>query len=301
MHAKTKLLKAELKLLRPVLTRQNNLQIARAAQDEAGKLMASRKVAFEDIPMAGFEACYATPQETMGEGVILYLHGGGYTAGSLQYAKGFGSALAGQAGLRALCVAYRLAPEHPYPAALEDALQAYRYLLAQGNAPGGILLCGESAGGGLCFALCLKLRDLGLPLPGGVAAISPWVDLTLSGPSYTENAGKDPLLCREMLAYYVQCYAPGQDPANPYISPLFGDLRGMPPSLLFAGGDELLLSEAQALHRALLEAGVNSRLHVSEEMWHAYLLYGTEEGKKDMQAIIQFIREMQACASRENG
>ena len=294
MHAKTKLLKAELKLLRPVLTRQNNLQIARAAQDEAGKLMAGHSVAFSQIPMSGFEACYALPPEPAGEGVILYLHGGGYTAGGLRYAKGFGSILAKYTGLKTLCAAYRLAPEHPFPAALEDALQAYRYLLAQNYAATRILLCGESAGGGLCYALCLKLKSMGLPQPAGIIAISPWVDLTLSGQSYTVNEGKDPLLTKETLSYYAACYAPDMDLGQPYLSPLFGDLTGMPRSILFAGGDELLLSEAMALHKALVKAGVKSQLHVAKQMWHAYLLYGTEEGRKDMQNIVKFIREAKA-------
>ena len=160
---------------------------------------------------------------------ILYLHGGGYTCGGLDYALGFGSTLADESGAKVFCAAYRLAPEAPFPAAVEDALESYRYLLDKGYAPKKICLCGESAGGGLCFSLCLRLKELGLPLPGSVIAISPWTDLTLSGESFRTNLERDVSLSQEQLAFYTRCYT--QEPQTPLASPLFGDLTGLPPSL----------------------------------------------------------------------
>ena len=289
MHPKTKLLLAELKLLRPVLTNPQRLQLTRAAQDKTGRLMANRHVFFQPVP--GMDACYALPGRVEHQGVILYLHGGGYVAGSLDYAKGFGSLLAAHTGVKTLCAAYRLAPECPYPAALEDALSAYCYLLSEGTRPEQILLAGESAGGGLCFALCLKLRQQNLPLPGGVIAISPWADLTLSGDTLTANEGKDPMLTRELLQFDADCYCDGADPADPFISPLLGRLDGMPDSLLFAGGDERLLSDALSLHQKLGEAGCSVSLYVAQEMWHAYLLYPIEEAEKDMERLVAFVKE----------
>lgn len=296
MYPNTRRPKAKLKLLGSGRTQHINLRLARIVQDETGKLIGDSLADFEDISWTDLEACYALPPETAGEGVVLYLHGGGYATGSIQYAKGFGSVLARHTGLKTLCIAYRLAPEHPYPAALEDSIRAYLYLLAQGYAPPRILLCGESAGGGLCFSLCLRLKDLGLPLPGGIIAISPWVDLTLSGASYKENRDKDPILTKEALSFFVECYAAGQELTHPYISPLFGNLRGLPGCLLFAGGEELLFSEIYDLHKSLVLCGVSSQIHIARHMWHAYTLYGTREGEKNMEAVARFVRETLACS-----
>ena len=214
------------------------------------------------------------PRDEVSDGVILYLHGGGYTCGNLDYAKGFGSALSAKCGVRVLCVAYRLAPEEVYPAALQDATDAYGYLLSNGYAPSRILLCGESAGGGLSYSLCLKLRDKGWALPAGIIAISPWTDLTMSGASYETNLKKDPSMTKEKLKYYADCYLYGAKRSErnlypvtnenaeedekikrqPLVSPLFADLDRMPPSLIFVGGDERhLLRHCLHLRRKQLQ------------------------------------------------
>ncbi len=288
MHIATKLLRSELVLLKPLLTHEA-LELSRVAQEQAGALAKRRDTVFEPVKFDHFEASLSVPENAKAEGAVLYLHGGGYTAGGLRYAEGFGSLLAEGTGLRTLCAAYRLAPENPYPAALEDACAAYRWLLDQGIPAGQIVLAGESAGGGLCFALCLYLRDNGIPLPGGVVAISPWVDLTLSGRSLTENTDGDPLLTLEQLRFFVDCYARGRDVTDPYISPAFGDLRGLPDAILFAGGDELLRSDAGLMYERLLAAGGKAEFYVAPEMWHAYILYGVEEGREDAERIAAFI------------
>ena len=156
------------------------------------------------VRCSAFSAAWVLPRDLRREGVALYLHGGGYTCGSLEYARGFGSALADECGTRVFCCASRLAPEHPFPAAVEDALESYQYLLNKGYTR--ITLCGESAGGGLCYALCLRLKELKLPLPCCILAISPWVNLTNTGASYETNAESDPTLTKAILDYYARCY-----------------------------------------------------------------------------------------------
>ena len=165
---------------------------------------------------------------------------------------------------------------------------SYQYLLSKGYSPSQILLCGESAGGGLIYALCLKLKQMRLPLPCGLVGISPWTDLTQSGATFAENREKDPSLSKELLDFYSTCYA--QDPKDPLCSPLFGDLKGLPPSLLFAGGDEILLDDARRLHERLLQAGCKSTLHIAPERWHAYVLYCLAENMQDdFEAIGHFL------------
>jgi len=188
-----------------------------------------------------------------------------------------------------LCIAYRLAPEHKFPAAQDDAMDAYQYLLDSGYSPDKIAVAGESAGGGLALSLVLRLRDEGKPLPSCIVAISPWADLTLSGSSYNNNVRLDPTLIRESLAYYVIAYAAGHED-EAYVSPVLGDFAGFPPTLLFAGSDEILLSDAKTVYKRLKKAGVESTLVVEDGMWHVYPLYGTPEGKKALLDMALFLR-----------
>ncbi|MBR6006499.1 MAG: alpha/beta hydrolase fold domain-containing protein, partial [Clostridia bacterium] len=207
--------------------------------------------------------------------------------------------LASECGIRVLCPAYRLAPEHPYPAALDDAIEAYRYLLSSGYLPGQIVLAGESAGGGLCYCLMLRLRELRIPLPAGVVAISPWTDLTQSGESYIYNKEADPSILKSTLDHYADCYtgalsgieADRVDPKEPTVSPLYGKLNGFPPSLIFVGGDEVLLEDSKALHEKLLSSGCRSELIIADHMWHAYVLYGLREHQEDYRKIDRFLSD----------
>ncbi len=289
MALTAKTVRAQLNLIKPLM-QGISLETARRVQNTVGGLMEAkyrRQVIDRPHSFGRFEAAWMIPADQRRQGVILYLHGGGYTCGGIEYAKGFGSMLAHVTGARVFCAAYRLAPEDPFPAAVDDAAEAYRYLLSKGYPAQRISLCGESAGGGLCYALCLRLKEEGLPLPCGIVAISPWVDLTASGESYETNKEIDPSLTREQLEFYARCY--GGDLNAPYVSPLFGELEGLPPSMIFAGGDEILLSDSQRLHRRLQEAGCQSRLTVAPQRWHGYLLYGLEEDKKDLTALCRFL------------
>lgn len=290
MELSAKLVRAQLHFFKPFVA-NCSLETTRKGQDKLGELMSvlhKREVYMKDHDFGAFQGAWVMPKDERRSGVILYLHGGGYTCGSLEYAKGFAATLASQCGVRVFCAAYRLAPENPYPAAVDDALEAYRYLLKKGYAPRQILLCGESAGGGLIYALCLRLRQEGLKLPCGLIGISPWVDLTGSGKSYETNRDNDPSLTQELLEFYAKCYT--TDPADPLCSPVFGDLTGFPPSLLFAGGDEILLDDARALHEKLVQSGCRSTLHIAPERWHAYVLYCLSENmEEDMAAIDRFL------------
>ena len=289
MALSAKVIRSQLNLLKPLLSGLS-LETARKGQERVGQIMGFmhrhdvvvKKHAFEQ-----FEGAWVLPRDKRRQGVLLYLHGGGYTCGDLEYATGFGSTLATDCGSRVFCPAYRLAPEHPFPAALEDAVTAYRYLLDKGYPPKKITLCGESAGGGLCYALCLKLKELHLPLPGAILAISPWTDLTASGESYESNRENDPSMTLEQLQFFARCYA--KELKNPLVSPLFGDLTGMPPSLIFVGDDEIMRSDATGLHDRLQSMGCVSQLVVAPERWHGYVLYSLEENAQDTDTINQFL------------
>ncbi len=287
------LLKLQLRLAKPIL-RFTGIEADRAAQDNLGRMTArllESRVTYEPALFDDFTACFAVPNEceAPGDRAVFYLHGGGYTAGSLDYAKGFGGLLAARTRVKTLCVAYRLAPEHRFPAALDDAMRAYRYLLESGYAGERIAFAGESAGGGLAFCLALRCRDEGVPLPACIVGISPWTDLTLSGASCRNNVLRDPTLIRESLAYYALAYAAGHE-TEPYVSPLFGELTGLPDSLLFAGSDEILLDDARRLYQRLVLQGCRSELTIARGMWHVYPLYGTPEGQKAVASTAAYIR-----------
>lgn len=287
MAISAKTLGAQLALLKPLLS-NCSLKTLRKGQNKIGELMEARQrrqVTIKEHAFDRFTGAWVMPKDKRRDGVVLYLHGGGYTCGGLDYALGFGSVLAVETGTRVFCAAYRLAPENPFPAAVEDALEAYRYLLGKGYTH--ISLCGESAGGGLCYALCLQLKALGLPMPDGIVAISPWVDLTMSGASYRDNADRDPSLTNQMLTFFSDSYTDRKD--DPLASPLFADLQGMPPSLIFTASEELLLSDCKALHEKLTRSGCASHLLEKPERWHAYVLYHLEEDQKDLDTIDRFL------------
>ena len=296
MALSAKSIRSQMAMLKPLLN-SCSLKTIRKGQNMIGELMEAkyrRQVIIKRHAFDRFEGAVVIPKDERRQGIILYLHGGGYTCGDLEYALGFGSMLAVQTGTRVFCGAYRLAPEAPFPAALEDAAEAYRYLLQKGYAPEHIALCGESAGGGLCYGLCQLLREAGDPMPSGIIAISPWTDLTASGPSYEENKERDPSMSEEMLAYYASCY--GAKLTDPLASPLFADLDQMPPSLIFVGGDEIMRSDSELLHEKLRMSGVSSKLIVTQDRWHAYVLFGLEEDSKD---FIQMNKFLSNVMSRE--
>lgn len=289
MALSPKTVRSQMALLKPLL-KSCSIETMRKGQNLVGELMGVAKagrIVLKNHTFLKFESCWVVPKDERRQGVILYLHGGGFTCGEVEYAKGFGITLAERMGVKVFCPGYRLAPEYPFPAALDDCLTAYEYLLQKGYGPEHITLCGESAGGGLCFSLCLKLKEKGLPMPAGIVAISPWTDLTLRGQSYTDNQESDPSLSLEFLRHCVKCYT--SDAESPLVSPVHGDLSGMPPSLIFVAKNELLLSDGEGLHKALKTAGCSSELRCKADRWHAYVVYGLKEDSRDFDEMNRFL------------
>jgi epsilon-lactone hydrolase len=204
---------------------------------------------------------------------ILYLHGGGYSVGSPASHRGLVAQLAAAAKAQAFALDYRLAPEHPCPAALEDAVNAFKALLERGFAPGAIALAGDSAGGGLALATAQHLLAEGAALPAAVFMISPWLNLAQEGASYDRRAAYDPVLTKAELDVYAAAYLAGRDAKDPIASPLFGPFEGLPPCLVQVGSEEILLSDAEAYVQHARAAGLDFSLEVWPRMihvWHAF-------------------------------
>jgi acetyl esterase/lipase len=244
------------------------------------------------VDIGGVPAIEVTIQDTATTGVILYFHGGVYVIGTAASSIPLVSDLVRRSGAKAVTLDYRLAPEHPYPAAVEDARAAYKGLLAQGVAPGHIALAGDSAGGGLAVVTLLALRDAGIPLPACAYLMSPYVDLTLAGETLSEKATADPVLTPEGLRVRVPDYVAGADTADPYISPIFGDITGLPPLLIQVGTHEVLLSDSLRLATRAAVADVAVRLEVTPGVPHVFQGFAglLEEGDLAMNRAAEFLK-----------
>jgi monoterpene epsilon-lactone hydrolase len=226
----------------------------------------------ESVNAGGPEALWvkAFNQNGNNKATILYLHGGAYSMCSPQTHIGITGLLSDLSQIRILSVDYRLAPENPYPAALEDAVAAYRWLLQQGVPPKSIIIGGDSAGGGLTFATLLKLKENGDPLPAAAFAISPWVDLAATGETVTTKADIDPMITLAGIYYTAELYAGGADLRSPLISPLYADLSGLPPVLIHVGTSEMLHSDSLRMAEALKKAGVDCTIKEWEDLFHVF-------------------------------
>jgi acetyl esterase/lipase len=232
------------------------------------------------------------PEGVRADAAVLYLHGGGYVIGSPRSHRHLAAAIARAAGTPALLPDYRLAPEHPFPAALEDAVAAYEWLLARGIAPERIVVAGDSAGGGLTVATLLALRDRGLPTPAGGVCISPWTDLTCSAGSYKTKAAVDPIVESASITMMAQAYLGHGDRRTPLASPLFADLRRLPPLLIQVGSDEVLLDDALGLGARATAAGVDARVEEWPAMVHVWpwFLGMLDEADRAIGVIGEFVR-----------
>ena len=224
--------------------------------------------------------------------VLLFLHGGGFELGSLRSDGELAARLGRAAGMRVLFPEYRLAPEHPFPAAVDDVLAAWRWLQAdQGLSAGSMAVAGDSAGGGLATALLVATRDAGEALPAAAVLMSPTVDLTSSGASMTERAGQDPVSTPALLRQFAADYLAGADPKTPLASPLFASLAGLPPLLIQVGTADVLLSDSERLAAAAAAAGVDVTLEAGEGLPHVYqLLLGTPEAAAATEQTGKFLR-----------
>ena len=247
----------------------------------------------EDVTVAGLPAEWTRTPDSRPDAAILHLHGGGYVLGSPRTTRSVTAGLARHTGLPVLVPDYRLAPEHPFPAAIEDAVAAYSWLTDQGLDPGRIVISGDSAGGGLTMALLVSLRDRGLPLPAGAIGISPMLDLTLSSASIDANLATDPQVTRAFLQLAVGHYLPADaDPKSPLGSPLFADLTGLPPLLLQVGGDEALLDDSIRFGEAAEAAGVAVTVECWAAMMHVWHMLAPRfpEAEAALASIATWIR-----------
>ncbi len=249
------------------------------------------KVEITPVNAGGVPAAWIVPAGLVTERVILYAHGGSYNSGSITSHIPLTSNIALATKSRLLAIDYRLAPEHPFPAAVEDALSAYRWLLAENISPHRIAVAGDSAGGGLVLALLLALRDDGLPLPACAVCLSSWLDLTCSGESWTRNEKSDFMLKRIPTLKSAQIYLRETDPRTPLASPLFGDLKNLPPVLLQVGSDEIILSDSVLFAEKAKSAGVDVTLDVWKGMQHEwqYAASMIPEGRQAIARIGEFV------------
>jgi len=238
-------------------------------------------VTFEPTTLGGVPARWSSTPGASKERVLFYLHGGAYLLGSSLAYRSLFSELARAAGARGLALDYRLAPENPFPAAVDDAVSGYRALLGQGIAPGSIAIAGDSAGGGLTVALLVAARDAGLPMPAAAVVISPWADLECTGGSMLSKAAEDPSLNREGLLALASVYLNGASPRAALASPLYANLSGLPPLLIQVGSVEVLLDDATRLAARAAEADVAVQLEVWPRMphvWHGFA-FALSEGR----------------------
>jgi epsilon-lactone hydrolase len=258
-------------------------------------------VTYEDVAPGAVSAQWVMPEGTESSAVLFYLHGGGYCFCSVRSHRKLVGHLAKAVGCRALNVAYRLAPEHPHPAALTDAFAAYRWLLATGVEAADVIVAGDSAGGGLALALLVKARDEGVPLPAAGVLCSPWVDLAMTADSITTRAEVDVRQDPAGTQWCAQQFVAGQDPRDPYVSPLYADLAGLPPLYIQAGDWDILVDDSHRLAVRARRAGVDVRLDVFPEMLHAHQIWAGNMPEADdaVARIGDYVRRRLSLTSRE--
>ncbi len=246
----------------------------------------------EPVDAGGVSAEWVTPPNVKADRVLMYVHGGGYIMCSARFHRGLVARLARAAGVKALNVDYRLAPEHPYPAAVNDATAAYRWLISQGVKPDHIVMAGDSAGGGLTLATLVNLRNSGIPLPSAAICISPWVDLAMTGHTMSTKSKADPYVQKEQCQFMARNYLRDTDPRTPLASPLYADLRGLPPLLIHVGSAETLLSDATRIAERAGAADVNVTLEIWKDMVHGWHIFAPilPEGQKAIDRVGEFIK-----------
>ncbi len=242
--------------------------------DFFGRLfLKARRVDVEETTIAGLHAEWHRPGNARSGKVMLYIHGGAFVLGSCKSHRRLVTHLARAGGIEAVVPEYRLAPENPFPAGLDDVVEAYRALLEKGYDAKDIVVAGDSAGGGLSVSMMLALKDAGDPLPGAAVLLSPFLDLTASGESMKTRVDKDPWFDPAEIGAVVRYYCSGEDLENPLLSPVFADVAGLPPTLIHVGDDEILLSDSTQLADKLRAARIPVQLEVFSQMWHVFHLF----------------------------
>lgn len=270
-----------------------DLEKQRKGQELLGRLFAPMSgMSWAPFCLDGMNAAWMRPNRGHdNKRAILYCHGGGYTSGNLGYAKVLAAKLAHATGREVLSFEYRLAPEHPYPAAPEDAMRAWDYLMHLGYGARDIVVAGDSAGGNLSLVLCHQLRAAGRRLPGSLILMSPWTDMTASGKSYRERGEIDPVITMDYITAVRGVYALDHDLESPLLSPLFGDFAYFPPTLIQAGTNEILLSDSIRLRDRMLQAASPCQLEVWADMWHVFQMFPAKKANEAMESIGRFLME----------
>ncbi|MDO4465078.1 MAG: alpha/beta hydrolase [Bacillota bacterium] len=263
----------------------------RHSQDQVGALLGTGKdILIREVKLQDMTGEWVSVNRAhMKKYVILYCHGGGYSTGSSIYARTLTTKLAASTSMDVLSFDYRLAPEHPYPAAMEDAMKAWDYLMLLGYGARDVIVAGDSAGGNMALSLVLKLKSQNRLLPRGLVLMSPWTDLTSSGKTHITRAEVDPVLNEEYLKGMIENYAPEQPLDDPLISPLFGEFEGFPPTYIQVGDNEVLLSDATMLHKKMIQANVSVKLDVFKGMWHVFQMSPLKTAYDAMEKNAEFI------------
>lgn len=268
-----------------------DIEKQRQSQDSLGVLFGSKKeMSMRVIDMEGLYGEWISVNRAhMKKYVILYCHGGGYMTGSSLYARTLTTKLATSTSMDVICFDYRLAPENPYPAALEDAVKAWDYLMLLGYGARDVIVAGDSAGGNLALALTHKLKQDGRILPRGLMLMSPWTDLTKSGKTYQTRASVDPVLSENYIDEAIASYTGGEDLENPLVSPLFGSFDGFPPTYIQVGDNEILLGDSLLLHKYMLKENVSVRMDIFPGMWHVFQMSPFKTAYEAMDKNAEFI------------
>ena len=281
----------------PVVNPNASVEEARAGFEQVASMFpVDADIKREVVSAGGVKAEWVSAPDAAAGRAVLYLHGGGYVIGSINTHRSLAARLARASNARVLVIDYRLAPEHPHPAAVDDSVAAYRWMLTQGLTPARITVAGDSAGGGLTVATLVAIRDAKLPLPGAGACLSPWVDLEGIGESMTAKAEVDPMVQKAGLLQMAAAYLGGQDPRTPLAAPLYADLSGLPPLLIQVGTAETLLDDASRLAERARKAGVTVSYEPWESMIHVWHLFAPmlDEGQQAIDRIGEFVRKQAA-------
>ncbi len=278
----------------PKFNTSRTVQAQRRALEDFAKLsILPIKTKIQPLQIGKMSAEWISVCNTREECALLYLHGGAYNIGSLNTHRDIAARISKASKVKTLLIDYRRAPEHSHPAAVEDVVMAYRWLLKNQFSPQNIVIAGDSAGGGLAIAALVSLRDDGDPLPAAAVCLSAWTDLEGTGESFTTHVQSDPFLTPEWLRFMAKHYVANNDARMPLISPLYADLHDLPPIFIQVGSDEILLSDSTRLAERAREAGVDATLDVWEGMWHVWHFFAGQmpEGNRAMKEVGKFIHK----------
>jgi len=275
---------------------KKRIEESRAGLEELARLAPLFKdVKLENVDAGGVPAAWMITPEVAKDRAILYLHGGGYTEGSITSHQDLAQRISKASKIRVLILDYRLAPEHPFPAALEDSISAYNWLInSMGYNPKNLIIAGDSAGGGLTIATLVKLRDQGVQLPAAGVCLSPWTDLALTGDSIKLKLHEDPFVSPDELVFAANLYLGKTDPKNPYASPLYANFEGLPPLCIQVGTAEIILDDSTRLAKRAKGAGVEVQLDIWEDMIHVFQAFAVmaPEGTEGINKIGEFIKKV---------